>query len=54
MIRRRRRALITQMCEWFTLCFNEATTTRSHPILGDVPICQRCQDKMDRLASNRN
>lgn len=33
-------------CEWFLLCENEATTTEPHPILGDVPICERCAAKV--------
>jgi len=37
------------MCEWFLLCENEATTTRSHPILGDVPICDRCDKKVENI-----
>lgn len=37
------------MCEWFLLCTNEATTTESHPILGDVPICDRCKEKNAKL-----
>lgn len=36
-------------CQWFALCENEATTTRPHPILGDVPICQRCDEKVARI-----
>jgi hypothetical protein len=39
-----------QLCEWFALCANEATTTRPHPILGDVLICERCDEKMNRIA----
>lgn len=39
------------MCEWFLLCKNEAVTTEPHPILGDVPICQRCADKVKRIAA---
>jgi hypothetical protein len=31
-------------CMWFALCKNEAVTTVPHPILGDVPCCQRCAD----------
>ena len=33
-------------CVWFALCTNKATATRSHPILGQVPICKRCDDKV--------
>lgn len=39
----------TPQCQWFALCPNDATTTRHHPILGDVPICDRCDDKVTRL-----
>lgn len=41
------------MCEWFALCTNDATGTMSHPILGDVPICDRCRDKIDRIKEGR-
>lgn len=34
-------------CEWFLLCANEATTTRPHPVLGDVPCCDRCAAFVD-------
>lgn len=39
-----------QRCEWFLLCDNPAVTTQSHPVLGNVPICQRCADKYRSLA----
>ncbi len=39
----------TMTCEWFALCTNEATGMYEHPILGAVPICQRCADKVDKL-----
>lgn len=35
-------------CEWFAFCHNRATGTRWHPILGDVPICDRCNDHCER------
>lgn len=31
------------MCKWFLMCTNAAVTTVWHPILGDVPICERCK-----------
>ncbi|QIN94208.1 hypothetical protein PP459_gp025 [Streptomyces phage Wakanda] len=34
------------MCEWFAKCTNEADGVVKHPILGDVPTCQRCADKL--------
>jgi hypothetical protein len=33
-------------CEWFALCDNEAAGVVSHPILGDVPTCERCAEKL--------
>lgn len=42
--------MTARVCEWFALCTRKATRTRSHPILGDVPICKECDEKMDRLA----
>jgi len=38
-------------CKAFLNCRNKATTTLPNPILGDVPCCQRCKDKMDRIES---
>lgn len=42
-----------KICQWFALCTNEATTTRRGPVgngkLGPVPICDRCNTKMDAL-----
>lgn len=37
----------TGPCEWYALCRNVATGTTRHPILGDVPICDRCAKKHD-------
>lgn len=36
-------------CSWFLLCENPATRLREHPILGGVPICERCDDKVEKL-----
>lgn len=33
-------------CQWFGLCANAATRVMSHPIMGDVPICVRCEGKV--------
>lgn len=35
-------------CAWFALCPNQATRYQAHPILGDVPICDTCQEWYDR------
>ena len=40
---------LTDLCAWFLLCANVATTTEPHPILGNVPICDRCAAKVARL-----
>lgn len=33
----------TTTCQWFVRCVRKATGTLAHPILGDVPICDRCR-----------
>lgn len=33
------------MCQWFALCDRQATGTTPHPILGDVPTCDRCKER---------
>jgi len=35
-----------ETCRWFLLCENVATVDLPHPILGSVPTCQRCADKV--------
>lgn len=34
-------------CEWYALCPNPADGTVKHPVLGDVPTCQRCADRFE-------
>ena len=40
-------------CMWFALCDNDANGLRTGPIrgggFGDIPICKRCDDKIERL-----
>lgn len=37
------------VCHWFAKCPNPANGLRDHPVLGDVPICQRCDDKIEAM-----
>jgi hypothetical protein len=34
-------------CEWFALCDRKATGFIVHPILGDVPVCNRCRARAE-------
>lgn len=34
-------------CEWFAKCPNPADGVVQHPVLGAVPTCRRCADKLD-------
>lgn len=34
-------------CEWFAFCQNPAAGNVAHPVLGQVPTCQRCADKFE-------
>jgi hypothetical protein len=36
--------IVARLCQWFALCDQPATGTMPHPILGDVPICDRCRE----------
>jgi hypothetical protein len=40
-------------CNWFALCTRPATTLMPHPILGDVPICSECRNKIESMNSRR-
>lgn len=33
-------------CEAFALCTHAATTALPHPILGSVPACDRCAERL--------
>ncbi|OCB43673.1 hypothetical protein A5721_23905 [Mycobacterium vulneris] len=33
------------LCAWFALCDQTATALEPHPVLGPVPICDRCAAK---------
>lgn len=35
------------LCEWYALCDRPAAHQVRHPILGTVPTCQRCVDKLE-------
>ena len=41
--------VFAEKCQWFALCENPPTTTLPHPVLGNVPCCNRCADKITRL-----
>lgn len=35
-----------EVCAWFAACTNPADGTVEHPVLGQVPTCRRCADKL--------
>lgn len=37
----------TQTCEWFARCDKPADGTVYHPIIGSVPTCKRCAEKLE-------
>lgn len=37
-----------ERCRWFLRCANHAVGTITHPILGEVPCCARCQPRAGR------
>ncbi len=42
------------LCRWYFMCTNDATGVRWHSILGDVPICDRCEARVKRLEQEIN
>lgn len=36
-------------CSWYAMCSNPATEVESHPILGGVPVCERCAGIISRM-----
>jgi hypothetical protein len=39
--------VMNETCQWFALCANPADGVVRHPVLGDVPTCKRCAQKLD-------
>ena len=39
-------------CQVFLLCKSLATTSIKNSILGTVPACQCCKDKMDKITAS--
>lgn len=35
------------ICEWYAFCDHVAAGVVVHPVLGEVPCCERCADKHD-------
>ncbi|MUL61167.1 MULTISPECIES: hypothetical protein [unclassified Mycolicibacterium] len=38
------------VCMWWARCVRPANTLKDHPVLGQVPICKPCAEKLDRLS----
>lgn len=36
-------------CAWFARCTNLAIGLEPHPVLGAVPICGRCHDRVEAM-----
>lgn len=34
------------LCEWFALCDRPAYGLVTHPVLAQVPVCERCAEKL--------
>jgi hypothetical protein len=41
--------VVEPICQWFGLCGNPATSTERHFLVGEVPICETCADKLERM-----
>ena len=39
------------LCERFVMCENYADTTRNHPVRGNVPICNQCDEKINKITA---
>src|SRR4051794_12035787 len=37
-------------CQWFAGCENAATQLRAHPVLRTVPICDRCDERVEAMS----
>jgi len=48
-----RKGKLKTTCRWFARCDNIAVTTEPHPILGAVPICQRCVNKLKQIKAGK-
>lgn len=40
------------VCQWFARCDHRATRLRSHPVLDEVPICDRCDARVEAMKAN--
>jgi hypothetical protein len=49
MLEKVQREHVDGRCEWYLLCTNASTHDEPHPILGNVPTCDRCGEKIQRL-----
>jgi hypothetical protein len=49
MLEKVQREHVDGQCEWYLLCTNASTHDEPHPILGNVPTCDRCGEKIQRL-----
>ena len=45
--------VVEPICHWFGLCGNPGTSTERHFLVGDVPICATCQDKLEKMKAQQ-